>query len=1313
MPPRAAKPSDQHAEWLALLPVDGPFLALPILTEAFRQGLDTVPDRVMERVRAAYDQFTADPATLCRAWIDFVLAEVLGYDTRVLVTGPQIPVYEQRPGGPIRPDAAVVTGGGQERVTRLLVYRLPWGTNLERSGDGPAPRDAAAEVARASGHPLALVTNGRLWLLVHARSGEPTTVATFDADLWLEEPLLLRAFASLLSLRRLAGVPEDVTLAGLFRRSAEAQAEVTDTLGRQVRQAVELLVGEISRLDRESGGELLAGKDPREVYRGALTVMMRLVFLLYAEERRLLPLGEELYDASYAVSTLQRRLDGEASQHGEEIGDRRTAAWPRLLATFRLVHDGCEHEALRLPAYGGELFDPARYPWLDRLAVTDRVVREILDALLVLRRKGQGAQRLSYKGLDVEQIGHVYEGLLEYSCVRADEPYLGLAGKLEPELPLAELERRRDQPGFAGWLREQTGMTARQVEAALAHRPDPHELALLHAACDSDAGLAARARPFLGLLRRDLRGLPTVYPAGSVLVTQVSDRRSSGTHYTPRALAEEVVEHTLAPLCYSPGPAEGAEPGHWRAKTAEELLSLKIVDPAMGSGAFLVAACRYLADRVVEAWDRDGAPDELDLPADRDERLVIARRLVAERCVFGVDRDEMAVGLAKLSMWLVTLARHKPFSFLDHALRCGDSLIGVTRLDQVVKFHLNPAEGEFWNARLSGEIDRLVERVMGEATELRREIEAMPVRDVRDAEEKERKLNRAEKLTEGLRLAADAVVAAALSTAKLSDDAYDDRLNSISEPVQDALHGDTEAERKVRDKVDAWLKGPRPEPVRPFHWPLEFPEVFARGGFDAVVGNPPFVGGQRITGTAGEDYRDHLVRRIARGRRGSADLCAYFFLRDLDIAPKGRVGVIATNTIAQGDTREVGLEQAVQRGWTIYRGEKTRLWPGTASVVVSLVWAGRAPESEPRILDGWRVRDITPALDPQSRVTGTPYRLAANAGKSFIGSYVLGMGFVLEPEQAHALIEADPRNAEVLFPYLNGEDLNSRPDCSASRWVINFHDWPLEKAKTYPEPFRIVEEKVKPQRLQQHDQYGQRYWWRFLRTRPELYEAIKDLSRVLVIARISRTGMPVLVPCGQVLNEKIVVFATDSSVDLALISSELHRLWAHKYSATLKTDLQYTPSDCFETFPQPDPTSRTKHVGAELEAYRRPLMLRRQLGLTALYNRVNDPDDHDPAIARLREIHVEIDEAVREAYGWDDLELKHGFYETRQGMRFTVAPDVQVEICDRLLELNHQRYEEEVARGLHSKKRSGRPAGGRAEPESWDGALFPPDGALF
>jgi hypothetical protein len=328
--------------------------------------------------------------------------------------------------------------------------------------------------------------------------------------------------------------------------------------------------------------------------------------------------------------------------------------------------------------------------------------------------------------------------------------------------------------------------------------------------------------------------------------------------------------------------------------------------------------------------------------------------------------------------------------------------------------------------------------------------------------------------------------------------------------------------------------------------------------------------------------------------------------------------------------------------------------------------------------------------------------LAANQAISFIGSYILGMGFTMSPEEAETLIRRNRRNREVLFPYLNGQDLNSRPDCSASRWVINFFDWSAERAQQFPEVFEIVECEVRPerQRRKPDGSYALRKplpdrYWHYADKRPALYRSIAGLERVVVITLVSRTMMPVMVPTKQVFAHKLAVFATDDSAMLAMLSCAHHYFWAMARTSTrgIGNAPNYSPSDAFETLPLPTLTSELRELGERLDTCRRDVMLSLHAGLTATYNLVFDLNCQDQGIAELRRIHREIDEAVCRAYGWDDLVehgLDHGYHDLGRETRYTIGPVVRQEILNRLLELNHERYEAEVAAGLHDKKKAKR-----------------------
>jgi hypothetical protein len=500
--------------------------------------------------------------------------------------------------------------------------------------------------------------------------------------------------------------------------------------------------------------------------------------------------------------------------------------------------------------------------------------------------------------------------------------------------------------------------------------------------------------------------------------------------------------------------------------------------------------------------------------------------------------------------------------------------------------------------------------------------------------------------------------------------------------------------RMLDDIIDSGLKPIVPtdyEHWRCVHWPLEIPEVMENGGFDAIIGNPPFLGGQKLTGTMGKNVREWYISTLADGNRGSADLCAYFYLRSYSLMRKGAtLGLLATNTIAQGTTREVGLDEMTENGFTIFRSVQSKPWPvSSANLEYAAVWGvrGPVPDAVAKDCDGMKVARITTLLEPQGRVDGQPIALKENKNIAFQGCIVLGKGFVISKEQAAEWIEADSKNKEVLFPYLNGEDLNSRPDCSASRFTIDFGEMPEKQALSYAAPFKHLKKFVYPERMKQDAGKYPRMvneWWKYWNARPALREAISKLKEVLVLTRVSRTLVPVRIKTGSVMSDAVVVFATDSYADQAVLSSSMHQYWAITRGSGMRGDPRYTPSDVFETFPRPQNTDALAAIGKTLDEERREIMMRRQLGLTKLYNLVNDPDISDSSdadVARLREIHRQLDETVMVAYGWSDVPLDHGFYEYRKMTRWTVCPEARIEILDRLLEENHRRAKLEAAQG--------------------------------
>lgn len=1366
-----------HSEWLSLIEVSGPFLSLPVLMRVFPQGLDSHDSDKFRTLRQAYEEWEDNTEAGARTnpaihgvWVRFVLTNLLGLTDQAILEQQAIPQSLQASipehGEFLRPSLVVAEPGTGK--PRLLVQTYPAGQDLDKSVASmtwkASPGTRMMELLHATGVRLGLVTNGERWMLVDAPKSETTGFASWYASIWLDEPITFRAFTSLLGAGRFFNVADGDTLESLLKESAGNQQEVTDQLGYQVRRAVEVLVQSIDRADQDHDRSLLANVPETLLYEAALTVMMRLVFLFSAEERGLLLLDDELYARNYALSTLREQLRKAADDHGEEILERRHDAWCRLLSTCRAVYGGVKHDRMTLPAYGGHLFDPDRFPFLegrksgttwktceaDPLPVNNRTVLHLLEALQLLEVRMPGgekaARRLSFRALDIEQIGHVYEGMLDHTAKRATEPMLGLVGTKdrEPEVPLSKLEALKltGDDKLVEFLKEETGKSVSALKKAVVRTVDLHDSNRLGAVVGTDKTLLARIEPFAALVRDDTFGYPVFIPTGSVFVTAGTDRRSSGTHYTPRSLTEPIVQYTLEPLVYV-GPAEGTPKEQWQLRPPQELLDLKVCDMACGSGAFLVQGCRYLSDRLVETWEiaegklsegtpgitphglpATGAPGEALIPKDSDERMAYAKRLVAQRCLYGVDINPLAAEMAKLSLWLLTLAKDKPFTFLDHAIRCGDSLLGIHSLNQLKTFSLDGSGKQY----VFGE--EPLENLVDEAMSHRLAIEDSPAETSLDLERKADDLAQSEHLVSFLRCAADLLIAAELRPGNTKEKLT--HRNNAAVQIGNLRQSNIRQhyEQAAAEALGVHLT---------FHWPLEFPEVLnERGGFDALVGNPPFMGGKKISGICGTEYRDYLVSHLADEQRGHADLCAYFFLRSRHLLRTGGLaGLLATNTISQGDTREVGLDQLADNSFITIRAVSSRRWPGTASLDVSHIWLHRGSWTGSFVLDDSSTNGITPFLTPPSTIEGKPYRLKANEDNVYIGSFVLGTGFAIEPSEATSLIAKDAQNKRVLFPYLDGDDLNTRPDQSATRWVVNFFDWPLERqvltgsswttadqrerkrliqsgvvpmdydgsvAADYPDCLRIVEERVKPDRTRR-DKDGNfalrsplpQRWWQYADKRPELYRKINGLQQVLVTARVSPTGASTFVAADQVLHEKVVVFPVESASFFALVQSSIHWAWAVMYSSTLgAVTLNYSPSDCFETFPLPRGLDRLSSppcstpldsAARRYHSARQSVMQARHEGLTKIYNRFNDASQASSDLDSLRELHAENDGSVVSAYGWEDLRQKlgHGFHDTKQGIRFTISGLARREVLARLLKLNHERYAQEVAQGLHDK----------------------------
>jgi len=1203
-----------------------------------------------------------------------------------------------------------------EQPWLLLVQVLPMGADLDTvtaqdvRAWAASPSRRCERLLRETGAPIGLIANGVDLRLMYAPRGENAGNLTFKVRDMLEvagRPILA-AFHMLLKRSRLLAGPASERLPAILARSREYQSRVSTQLAGQVLDALYELLRGFQAADERSHGRLLAGvlaHDPDAVYAGLLNTLLRLVFLLYAEDRGLMP-DSTLYAQNYSVHGLFEKLRADHERYPDTL-DSRYGAWARLIALFRAVHGGCRHPRMAMPRRAGYLFDPHRFPFLEGGTqepaqlplIVDGVIWRVLSKLLILN-----GERLSYRTLDVEQIGSVYETMMGFRLELAQGPSIALkpasAKKLAAPTVVNLAALLAVKPADRGkWLKEHHDQKIEGVAGTAVKQ-----------ATSLDDLLAA-------LDRRIARGAtPHQVTAGAMVLQPSDERRKSGSHYTPRTLTAPIVERTLAPVLARFGDRP----------TPRQILDLKICDPAVGSGAFLVEACRQLGEALVDAWHAHG--EIPSIPPDEDE-VLHARRLVAQRCLYGVDRKPMAADLAKLSLWLATLARDHPFTFLDHSIRAGDSLVGLSRR-QIEAFHWQPA--------VNRDIHDIVEERLQAATARRRLI--LDAGDDLLPEEKSSRLREAEERLNPVRLAGDAIVAAHFGADK--DKARETRRLALRAAYHETMA--TGLPTEVDAAQAALLTGPRP--VHPFHWEIEFPEVFQREapGFDAFVGNPPFAGKNTLINGNRAGYLDWL-KDIHAESHGNADLVAHFFRRAFDLLrPEGAFGLIATNTIGQGDTRSTGLRWICTHGGVIYWARKRYRWPGAAAVVVSVVHVQKSPSpvsgsglGVKAELDGRPVEKITAYLF-HAGGHDDPAPLKANAGKSFQGSIVLGMGFTFDDTDSRGvasplsemrrLIEKDPRNAERIFPYIGGEEVNDSPTHAHHRYVINFADFPLRRedlgatwagaedkqretwlrtgivpldypdpvAADWPDLLEVVENRVRPERLKTNDAIGRSRWWVFLRARPELQYAMRNLPSILVRSLTSKHFETFAsLKSGSIYDQTLIVFVIENPyLGFTLLCNQVHQVWTQFFGATLEDRSRYNVADCFETFPFPqiwDSNLDLETVGKAYYYFRAELMVRHNEGLTKTYNRFHDPEETAPDILRLRELHAAMDRAVLDAYDWGDIPTECVFLldweddedeapETgarssrkKKPWRYRWPDEVRDEVLARLLALNARR----------------------------------------
>ncbi|MGI8556702.1 MAG: Eco57I restriction-modification methylase domain-containing protein [Solirubrobacteraceae bacterium] len=841
-------------------------------------------------------------------------------------------------GEALRPDWALPDPDDETRA--LLLVKFDESDKIG-VGRGRKTYARVLELLRASSAPLGLLTNGRQFRLIHAGPdydawAEWDAQTWFDEG---EGRETLRGLAALLGdvgrLRSLIAAIYDSrsrqgdlaqVLGEQVRQGVELILGAADAETSRDSELNHALIHDPVTGARVPDDEVLAA-----LYQAGTRIVMRLVLALYAESRDLLPGGNEAYHGSYGVESLYRTLS-DASRDGAETADEH-AAWRRILGLFRLIHDGSPHPDLTVPAYGGQLFrtgdiassDPIARALavIERTSIDDATVLRVLRLLKVGKvkvRKGRGATwvagSVDFSDLRTEYIGIVYEGLIDYELRRApaNDPIVFLGIGRQPALPLSRLrdltadELKKLLEAFTKDAKKaaDTGEVDDEDEnedddaddpddsdRELEIEDDPDDAASETTDADARAdalawaltaveqarlvraprGRNADLQKYQRQLEERARGLVrAVIPSGRVyLVASGGLRKGSGSFYTRPALSVPLAHRTLEPLCYT-RVGERLVP-----RRPEEILALKVCEPAMGSGSFLVAALRYLVEALARSLHHHGLirpdgtdativtlpfgtpseakePEELlPLPPDDDRfeerlRAVLARHVV-ERCLYGVDANPMAVELAKLSLWVETLDRELPFEFLDHKLKTGNSLVGCW-LHLVEDYPVCALDRDDGAGKTSNGSKWLKERFNEAKAQMPAVIRAMAGED--------QLFNKAQLLDPAM-----------IERLRARFDELHDLPRDTREAAHAALIGSTDY-IAARAAMDSWcalwfwpaenelvplpyswgvLSGEQRATVeqiarqnRFFHWEIEFPDAFGRDrqGFDAVLGNPPW-----------------------------------------------------------------------------------------------------------------------------------------------------------------------------------------------------------------------------------------------------------------------------------------------------------------------------------------------------------------------------------------------------------------------------------------------------------------------------------------
>lgn len=778
------------------------------------------------------------------------------------------------------------------------------------------------------------------------------------------------------------------------------------------------------------------------------------------------------------------------------------------------------------------------------------------------------------------------------------------------------------------------------------------------------------------------------------------ERAATGSHYTPDDLVQPLIRHSLDHLIADCLKTEDPE-------TA--LLSLRVADIACGSGHILLAAARRIATNLAVVRTGEEQPSPTAYRA--------ALRDAIRQCIFGVDVNPLAVELCKVALWLEAHIPGQPLNFLDHHIKCGNAIVGYARreeLDQGVPmeaFKKLPGDDRevaaSYRKRNKEELKHVEQSVFDFAPDLSSHLDAVLLEWRRLSALPESTPNQIDEKKELFTAFAQGQHAGFLRTIA------DIPIAQFFVPKTAANEASLVTDGEFRGYWRGWLT-PRgtgvdtaralAEQKRFFHWFLEFPEIMDDGGFDCILGNPPYLGGQALSGTFGHGFCECMKWRYAP--TGLSELVVYFLRRIHGLLRAGGfTAIITTNSIIDGNVRKDGLEQIVATGAQINMAVRGMKWPGTANLVVSLLAVHNGEWRGPRMLDNQPAEMINTFFE-EGEITGEPHKVVENRRTMYQGSIFRGDGFLLSHKEADELIQRDYTCQDVIRSIINGRELNNEPNQAPGRSTIDFFNMTEVQARKYEEPYSIVASLVRPVREALDDKTAinrdhRDRWWQYAFVRESLYNKIRHLPRCFAAAATTKHLNFSAMPTDYVFANTLYVFTTDRWDLFSVVQSTLHEVWARKYSGSLETRLRYSPSNCFDTFTFPsglwqmaDPG--LTEIGERYHAHRKELMRSLWLGLTKTYNLFHTRDlsvemvakvskkDTDIAAAghealiELRRLHVALDLAVRDAYGWMDLDLEHDYHEVEtlpenDRVRYTISPAARRELLKYLLAENHAR----------------------------------------